>query len=313
MPPDARPVFIGGLDQSGKTPLRRILDASSTVAFSRRLYLWTTIYGRYGDLEDDANLAHCMRDLERHPGIREHGIDLASVEVALRRGPRDYAALVALIGEQMARAAGRDRWGMQEGGTEARAGQVFETFPHARLLHMVRDPRDRHLAIAADRRRPGLLGVSLATWRRNAHRARTNRRRYGDRYLVIRFEDLVAAPVEIARRVGQFIDEPDVGALERAAAEWAERQRRSSSSGDDPERQWRTMRREELLLADRIVGPELQAFGYRRHAPRLSPAERIRYVVADLPLNGASAMLSAAREFVGTANAGKFIRDEVAR
>ncbi|MEO5985447.1 MAG: sulfotransferase [Candidatus Limnocylindria bacterium] len=307
---EARPVFIGGLDRSGKTPLRQILDASSTVAFSRRSYLWTAIYGRYGDLDDDANLARCLRDLERHPGVWDAGIDLAHAEATFRHGPRDDASLVALIGEEMARAAGRERWGVQEGGLEDRAGLVFEAFPQARVLHMIRDPRDRHLAIAAARDRPGLLGVSLVRWRTNARRARHNLRQYGGRYLVIRFEDLAADPVAVARRVGHFIDEPDLEALQRAAAEWSAEMKRRPGTRADLEHD-QAMRPGELLLAQRLVGPELRAYGYPMHAPSLSAAEWIRLAVADLPLNAASAIFSAARNSLGTAKAGKLIGDEV--
>ncbi len=307
---EARPVFIGGLDQSGKTPIRQILDASSTVAFARRSYLWTAIFGRYGPLDDDANLARCMRDLGRHPGMRESGTDLARAEAAFRRGPRDDASLIAVIGEQMARAAGRERWGIQEGGVENLTAGVFEAFPGARVVHMVRDPRDRHLAVDRARPRPGSLGASLATWRANARRARDNARRYGERYLVIRFEDLAADPVRVARRVGVFIDEPDLEALELAAAQWSAKMTRHPGKLPNV-KHGESMRPGELLLAQRMVGNELRAHGYPVHAPRLSAAQWVRFAIGDLPLNAASAMLTATRSARRRAKADKLIPDEV--
>lgn len=307
---EARPVFIGGLDQSGKTPIRLILDASSTVAFARRSYLWTAIFGRYGALDDDANLARCMRDLERHPGVRGAGTDLARAEAIFRRGPRDDASLIAVIGEQMARAAGRERWGVQEGGVENSAADVFEAFPGGRVLHMIRDPRDRHFAVGAARGRRGSLGASLATWRANARRARHNARLYGERYLVIRFEDLAADPIHTARRVGVFIGEPDLEALERAAAAWSAKMTlRAGIRTGRPHRE--VMRPGELLLAQRLVGNELRAHGYPLHALRLSAAQWVRFAIGDLPLNAVSVMLTAARSPRGTAKADKLIPDEV--
>ena len=44
------PIFVGGLDRSGKTLLRLALSSHPNIAMTRRTYTWTEVYQRYGDL-----------------------------------------------------------------------------------------------------------------------------------------------------------------------------------------------------------------------------------------------------------------------
>ncbi len=293
MPVDRGPVFIGGLDRSGKTPLRRILESSSEIAFSRRTYLWTHFLGRYGDLAEDAPRARCFAELRRYRRLAELGVDLAVVERELEAGPRTYARLFGLIGTQAALAAGKPRWGEQEGGVEDRLQDLLRAFPEARVVHMLRDPRDRHLVVAADGRRPGLLGISVSRWRANARRALTNAAGHPDAYLVVRFEDLAAAPRETVERIGRFIGEPASEQLTAAAVDWAAAPgagyQMAAVGGWEA-----TMAPTELAFVDAHLAAELAAIGYPLARRPLSPGQRLAYVGMTWPFNSASPIVARA-------------------
>ena len=286
------PVFIGGLDQSGKTPMRRILEASTGVAFSRRTYLWTVLDGRYGSLDDDRALARCLGALRGHVTLRDLDVDLEEIGRRLRAGERSYTRLFELIGESIATRAGRQRWGTQEAGVEERADSLLERFPTARIIHMVRDPRDRHVAVRGHRwQSVGGLGASIAAWLVNARAAIRNTARHPDSYRIVRLEDLVLMPEETGRGVAAFIGEPDGAAVARAAAAWVVEAR---GGGELPERPKpsRGIDGREAHFVDAMAGEELDALGYPRTAVRLSRIDAVRYGAATWPVNRARAALT---------------------
>ena len=287
MPADAGPVFIGGLDRSGKTPLRRILEASTEIAFSRRMYLWTRVDGRYGDLADDASLSRCIDALRSHPRMGELQVDLDAVESELRAGRRTYPRLFDLIGSASARAGGKRRWGDQEGGVEERADAILGELADARMIHLLRDPRDRHVAVRAGRRRPGLLGISVARWQANARRAIANAEHHPDRYLLLRYEDLARSPRETALRLGKFIDVPELSRVAEAAIAWA-----TEAGVDDDARAIgrfaASMPASEQWFVQSRLQRELEALEYPILPLKLTLAERLRYAAVVWPLNRAS-------------------------
>ncbi|HEX3453870.1 MAG TPA: sulfotransferase, partial [Gaiellaceae bacterium] len=82
--------------------------------------------------------------------------------------------------------------------------RILEAYPQARFVHVVRDPRSVAAAIVrldrATDQPTDLVDVGLAI-RRSFEAAERNR---GQRYLVVRYEDLVADPEAVMRRVADF-------------------------------------------------------------------------------------------------------------
>jgi hypothetical protein len=105
----------------------------------------------------------------------------------------------------------RTAWVEKTPGHEHRLDAILEAYPQARFVHVVRDPRSVAAAIVRLDRATGrptdLVDVGL-TIRRSLEAADRNR---GERYLVVRYEDLVADPEAVMRRVAEF-----------AGIEWSE-------------------------------------------------------------------------------------------
>ncbi len=213
----AAPVFIGGLDRSGKTYLRFMLSAHPRIVVSRRTNLWTRHYRRYGRLDRPANLERCLAALAQSKHIRSLGIDFERLRREFAQGEAAYGRLFALIHGQYAAIHGKTRWGDQTEGLERIAPLLFEEFPQAKFLHLIRDPRDRYLAILEKNdprgaaRRAGLsgrgLGGSTARWLASAALGFEYRQRWPESYRVVRYEDLVSNPLETLRGVCEFLGE----------------------------------------------------------------------------------------------------------
>jgi len=134
--------------------------------------------------------------------------------------------------------------------------QLLEWFPNARILHTFRDPRAIY-ASELRRRRQGRWGLKsrlpaavaglvdpLLTpmqmvhtsirWTQAAQLDRRYESELGDRYLRVRFEDLVAEPDQQLRRVAQFVGLPyDPGMLEIRVTGSSYSQDRHAGSGFD--------------------------------------------------------------------------------
>jgi hypothetical protein len=127
----------------------------------------------------------------------------------------DFSALVREIGRQLCEAAGTDRWGLQEAFLEFQAAHVMGKMPDARIIHIVRDPRDRYrqmrLSGAVGR---GGLAAETAAWIASAQVASAAARAQPDAFRVIRYEAFVDEPEATLREICAFIGEPYLDAMQ---------------------------------------------------------------------------------------------------
>ncbi len=208
------PFLLCGLAKTGKTPLGLALAAHSQVALSQHCHLWTRHFRRHDDLSHRDNLDRCIAALLKEPGIRAMEPDLGAVRRTFSTGEASYPRLFAAFHEHYASRIGKQRWGMQEGLAEAFADVFLESYPTARIVHMVRDPRDLLKPPHSYVRRNGKLGWGTARWLFSANLAQRNARLYAGRYLVVRYEALEADPAGTIGSVMSFLgEEPDADVI----------------------------------------------------------------------------------------------------
>jgi Sulfotransferase family len=214
------PIYIGGAGRSGKTLMRWALSSHSRLAVSRRAEMWPRFYGRFGSLAHADNLERCLHAMLARPQVAALITDPERLRGDFARVRPSYGRLFALVHEQHAVRCGKPRWGDQCGPIERFAGPVLATHPDARILHLVRDPRDRHEAVAARAGplRPGAAAWSAASWLRSARLARRNADRWPDNYRIVRYETLVSRPEETLREVCDFVGEEYEPAMLRLEA-----------------------------------------------------------------------------------------------
>ncbi len=274
------PIFIGGLERSGKTYMRLMLAAHPDWCFSKRANLWTRVYGRFGDLNDDANLDRCLGAMWANRHVREMGLEREALRRVFHGDPRTYARLFALLHRGYAARLGKHRWGDQTEGIELVADRILDAFPDARLIHMLRDPRDRYEAlIARDAGRPGRLAEATERWRQSAAAAARNERRYPVRYRVVRYETLVLEQENTLNELAAWLGiEPTAGMLALGHAN----RFAHSPNGNSPlsaayiGRFRANLPAHEIAYIQRRLGPLMQAQGYAPEPVRLSTGDRLR-------------------------------------
>lgn len=296
MTDDASPIFIGGPDRCGKTTLRACLVSHPRISIPAvGSNMWSYFYGQYGDLGHEENLERCLAALLRYKHVRCLDPDPVRIRREFAGGPRTYGRLFALIHRHHAEREGKPRWGDQTGLIERYADVIFAEFPGARMVHLLRDPRDRyHASLELWPDGKGRAGGATARWLYSARLARRNLRRYPGQYFVIRFEDLVRRPEETLRAVCVFLDETYTPAMPAMTGAPEYREKRSHGRALQPDESplsdefiglyRRTIPPPELAFMQRLAGREMVLFGYAPDELHLSTGDRMRLAI-DYPVN----------------------------
>jgi mRNA-degrading endonuclease toxin of MazEF toxin-antitoxin module len=303
------PIFVAGLERSGTSLLYALLASHPNIAMTRRTNLWTHFYGQYGDLADDANLDRCINVMMQYKRLVKLDPDERRLREAFRSGDPTYARLFALLEQQHADRVGRPRWGDKSLHTERYAEPILDGYPGARILHMMRDPRDRYASsLTRWRTRRGGAGAGTAEWLSSARIGARNGARFPAQYLVVRYETFAAQPEQAMRQICGFIDEPYAPEmLEMRGARDFRDQGSNSSYGARPAgvistdsigRFREVLSARQIAFIQRSADAEMAALGYAPVAVRLTGRERALFRLKDVPVEQVRSAAWRARDLV---------------
>jgi len=281
------PIFIGGLDQSGKTPLRRMLSAHPELLLTRRTYMWSRFYQQFGSLSNPSNLEHCLSAMLAQKAIQEMQPNPQQIHHEFMQGPQTYAHLFELFHRQNLERTGKRRWGDQLGFVERFADVILSSYPGSKMIHMIRDPRDSSAAGAIIKQRGrGKSGWLTARWKFSVHLAQHNARHYQRQYLVVRYEDLMQDTEKVLRRICTFLNEDYLtamlevltGAQNMDEDELVENRKYHPLAGT-------SAIKTQITFTQLFARRDLIDLGYTVNPVALSARERIKFTMIDLPAN----------------------------
>jgi O-antigen/teichoic acid export membrane protein len=146
MPSTDSPIFIVGLSRSGTTLLSRMLNAHSNIAIFPETW-WYVVLDRLGCMEEFTDpwqsslfFNEVWKNLKSY---RDPAARILAEEAS--RQPRYVGPTVRLLeklGQEYAKERKAAIWGEKTPGHVLWLSQIRELFPRARVLCMVRDPRD---------------------------------------------------------------------------------------------------------------------------------------------------------------------------
>jgi hypothetical protein len=291
------PVYVAGLERSGTSLMFALLASHPSLAMTRRTNLWRHIFEQYGDLAEDANLDRCLDTMRRYKRLVGLGTDWERLRADLCAGPRTYPRLFDLLHEQHAERMGRPRWGDKSLHTERWAAQIVAADPDARILHMIRDPRDRFASsVTRWKVRRGGVGAGAAEWRSSARIALENERRFPAQCRAVRYESLATEPERTLRDLCAFIGEDFDPAMLGMDGAPAVRDGGNSSYGRLADgaistssigRFAQILTPRQIAFLQRATRSEMRAFGYEPVVPGLSGRDRLAFVLRDLPVESA--------------------------
>lgn len=282
------PIFIGGLAHSGKTMMRLVLSSHPNIALTRRTYMWSHLYDRYGDLRHPENFERCLSAMLKNKHMKILNPDPDRIREEFWQGPPTYGRLFSLPPMHFAEKLGKSRWGDQQSLIERFADPIFSSYPRAKMIHMIRDPRDRYEAsIATSNHRRGKAGWETARWRYSVNLAKRNVKKYPENYKIVLFETLIAHCEETIREVCAFIDEdfiPEMVTMENAIRFSDPGANRSNTLPRAPQNTQAISQREVSFIQKCAKGDMID-LGYSLKRMQLSLRDRFLLYLVDFPAN----------------------------
>ena len=263
---------------------------------TRRTNLWTYFYNRHGDLSQMENFERCLAMMMQYKRLRLLNPDPERIRREFLAGEKTYPRLFALLEEHFAESQGKQRWGDKSLNTERFVDPILAAYPGAKMIHMMRDPRDR-FASAKTRWKSmkGLVGAGTAMWLQSAHLARRNQARFPDQYLIIRYETLAAQPEKTLQEVCDFIGEPydplmlsmkgSPRLLEKGSNSSYGKRKAGAISTDSIARYRKVLHPTDIAFIQSLAHKEMSNFGYALDDLEFTSGERLRFLMLDWPLN----------------------------
>jgi hypothetical protein len=291
------PIFIGGLDRCGKTTLRAFLTSHPNISIPAvGSNMWTYFYGQYGDLNQAGNFERCLEAMLHYKHVLYLNPDAESIRREFWRGPATYARLFALFQEQHAQREGKPRWGDQTGLIERYTDQVFEAYPGSKLIHMIRDPRDRYAAsLALWPKGKGRVGGAAARWLYSTRLAERNLTKYPGRYKIVQYEDIIRESEQTLEDICAFIGEeyvPEMLTMPGAPEHHAKLIKGLNGEIKTPplSEQYigiyrRHISKRELAILQGLVKKQMAVYRYSLDNIHFSPSERFSHLFMDWPVN----------------------------
>lgn len=268
---EATCVFVVGMPRSGTKLLRDLLNRHSRVAipeaeteFLPWLYAWVAANGEPVSPDRFNRLWQRIKQQQYFHFRAEagHPIDPASWHAAC--SSYDAGGLFeALVRVDTGTAGGDAIWGDKSPSYVNDLALIDRIFPHARVVHIVRDVRDQ---CASMRLAWGKHVLRAAQdWVDGIASARADGAALGVRYLEVRYEDLLDDAEAVLRRVCQHLGllfEPQMLVLQRAPENLGRTQGSLQVVRGNRGRFGEVLSAAEVSAIERIAGPTLKALGY---------------------------------------------------
>ena len=284
-----QPFFILGSQRSGTTMLRLMVNSHPRLAVPHETAFMTVFYprlGDYGDLSQRENAARLLDDISRHPLV-VRGRHIADREAILAYPISNFPDLIDAIMTEYAKAQGKSRWGDKTPYYTPDIDILWRLFPNSKFIHLVRDGRDVALSLRGISWSSRSIPRLAEDWRWKTTLCHKVGSVLGpDRFLEMKYEDLVRSSESCLRRICDFLDEPfapEMLSYHESAREVVPGEslqwHGNSVRPPDPNKLFAWKR--EFSLADRtifekVAGSALDLFGYERENLQSSIASKLK-------------------------------------
>jgi hypothetical protein len=289
---DERPIIVLGCPRSGTTLVQVMLHSHPRIAIPPETRFLLPAYRdrlRFGDLTQTANRRALADFIVRTKGHRfaDLGLDRDATVERIVEGPATLGSGVGIVWRAYAERFGRPRWGDKRPAYYNHIEVVMRLFPDAKIVHVVRDPRD---CVASLKRMPWWRTDSyhsVAARAQSIDNTERALRTWPGAVTRVQYERLVAEPepelralcAELGEEYDPAMAEPerlaDVAVPDRK--HWHRNTRVGPTTGrvgrwkDDLE-PW------EASLCEAMLGARMARFGYEpAGAGPLGAVHRLRY------------------------------------
>jgi hypothetical protein len=284
-PPSAQPLFIVGFPRSGTTMLQFLLDDHPDQAIASESHFLDLFWAPHRDLDltDECDAADFWAEFSASRWFARLELDPDTFRAGA--DPRvfaDFRSLFAAVLDAHAESRGKARAGEKTPDHYRHLDTVFDWFPDARVVFMVRDPRAvvaSYLHVDRDWAK-GLDAYELSH-RWSQHIGYLNQWLDDPRVHLIRYEDLVREPAPHLRAILTFAGLRDETAAILSREQTASRPtgslRSDTAVSDRNVEAWRSrLGARDLAVVEAVNRRHMHALGYQPVGARLVGALTLR-------------------------------------
>jgi hypothetical protein len=291
------PLFIVGCGRSGTTMLRLMLDSHPDMAIPGEghfIPFTHKILDRFRRSDGSLDAEGLGRRLIDTVHFRRWEVP---DEVALRRiralrNP-EFPAVVEALYMSYADMTGKTRWGDKTPIYVRHIPLLADLFPTARFVQVIRDGHDVALSYLSVPWGPSTIWEVAQKWRRDVTTGRSSGEKLGpERYLEVRYEDLIAGPGAQLERICSFAElsfddrmldyHKDAGSRLQVQSASTEFHRSATKPPTVGIRDWRSqMPPSQIEAFEALTRDTLVDLGYEVQTPATSGARRVEAAFRD--------------------------------
>lgn len=276
------PVFVVGSARSGTNFLYdTLLSAGGFAVYRTEPVVFDILLPKFGDLSKRRNREKLLAVWFKSYQFRLSKLDGRLIEEKILRDCHSAGDFLTIVMNELARLQGAERWAAWGPDNLLYIPLIARTVPGAIFLHIIRDGRDVALSMNEKRfihpfpwdRQRSLL-VAALHWKWKVERGRAAGRDIPNRYMEIRFENLVRRTRETLQQIGAFIGHDlDYERIQRVAIGTVGRPNSTFEGADgrptsEPVGRWKSfMSKAEVEQVESILGPLLDDLGYPLEFP----------------------------------------------
>jgi hypothetical protein len=280
MPGD--PIFIIGTERSGSNLVRLLLNSHPGIAVPHPPHIvryFAPLEPAYGDLSRDDSFGRLVDDvlalLDHHIYAWEIPVDRDRIVREAR--PRDAFGVYVALYDQYAAAKGKPRWACKSTFMVHHVDRILARFPDARLLFLVRDPRDVCVSAKKSVFSHFHPYYTAQLWRDEQRKGIAAMDASPKNVLLVKYEELTSEPEREVRRICDFIGEAfDPKMLNFFETDEARKSASLSESWANTAKPvkkdsvglWRTaLPADEIRLVEHVCRAEMARLGYEVSTP----------------------------------------------
>lgn len=263
-------VFIGGAQRSGTTLLGSLLGAHSSCLCIPESQFKTDVYEHWRRIDHDAGIRAAFDLIRSHVRFKYWGLHMGS---DMPQGITSYQELFLWLIRQYGEKTGKAKADICIDHTPLNikyAEVLFQLFPDAKMIHLVRDGRAVAASIMPLDWGPNTIDRAALSWVKKIGRGLAAEATFGmRRVLRVRYEDLVTEPEKTLRTICAFIDIPYETAMSKGGGYlipvYTAGQHELVGKGPVTARveAWkRSLSRRQIEIFESIAGDILIALGY---------------------------------------------------
>ncbi|HKO99976.1 MAG TPA: sulfotransferase [Pyrinomonadaceae bacterium] len=194
--------FIVGCSRSGTTLLSVLIDRHSRLCVTPE----TAFFDEVAPLLTNRNDESLINVLANWSRLCELQIEPEMVRRRLGTRPEPGDVLAAIL-DLYALHRGKSRCGEKTPQHLAHIPSILRHFPNAKVICMLRDGRDTSLSLAEMPWWRSGVAEAAELWKQSLRRMEEFQHKYYERFLVLRYEDLLASPEQALSGVMEYLGE----------------------------------------------------------------------------------------------------------